>query len=630
MITQWNGVRRATCIALVLISIAAAFVLLSVSIRTILTPSTLAGPRATAPTLVMNANERGIGRRVPPSTQVTDLNGVRHSVRSLLENVDLLVIAVRDIGCPNSRKTGPALARIESEYASRRVRMAFLNLSPQDSVDSMRGEVSKYAFTGHYLVDHEHTLGRILDARSTTDVFVIDAAATLRYAGAINDQYGLGSTKPEPRHRFLRDALDALLEGRDPEIEATRAPGCLISMKQADSLIDLNHAMERTVVASTYHGEISRIVQRNCLDCHHADGMAPFSLETYDDVRGRSRMIQFVLDEGIMPPWPLTGGQGPWMHDRSLPSRDKSMLLDWIADNCPEGDPADAPLPRRFDDKWEIGEPDAVIQMPEPLHVPAEGFVDYQFVYVKSDFAQDRWVQGIEIRSEHRDAVHHLAVWVGNADRELDVASTFKGRHGGRFDQTGFLAIIVPGQGPTRFPDDTAKFLPAGSWLKFQFHYTPTGEELWDEPEVGLIFSDGPPRHELFTNVCIDRRMVVPAGAPDYEVTASFEFDVDAHIRAFHPHMHLRGKSFRYNLHYPNGESRELLRIDEWDFNWQYAYELISPVPVPAGSVLVATAIYDNSAANPRNPDPTVDVRFGQQATDEMMLGYFEWFRVRE
>ncbi|MFG0329575.1 MAG: redoxin family protein [Phycisphaerales bacterium] len=578
-----------------------------------------AGPVPTRPTLIMPASDSGVGRLIP-EVEFSDLEGVRSRLSEVV-NDRPAVIVVRDVGCPNGKKLAPRIAQLEAEYADAGLlSFLYVNVSPHDSEAAMREEAGRYGFRGRYVADREGAFIGALAIDSTTEVFLVDSDRTLLYRGAVDDQYGLGFTKPEPRRSFLREAIEAWRTGRRPEVEATRAPGCLVN-KAATAPDD-----ESMATTPTWHGRVSRILARHCVSCHRSEGMAPFALESMDEVAGRSRMIRYMVDQGLMPPWPADEHSGPWMNDRSMPDDDRSDLLAWFDAGFPEGDPADAMTPREWTDDWQIGAPDAIIEFPEATHVPAEGFVDYQFTYLKTDFDDDRWIQAVEIRPTVRDVVHHLAVWIGESNVALDDPRAFKGRHGGKYDKKGFLAIIVPGQGPTRFPEGTAKLLPKGAWLKFQMHYTPNGTEVWDQPKIGFVFADEPPRHEIYTNVCINRKFVIPPGAAGYEVKATYRFEEAGAIRAFHPHMHLRGQSFAYDLVYPNGARRELLRIDPWQFNWQLVYELVSPIEAPKGSRLIATVIYDNSPGNPLNPDPTQAVRFGQQSTDEMLLGYFEWY----
>ena len=185
----------------------------------------------------------------------------------------------------------------------------------------------------------------------------------------------------------------------------------------------------------------------------------------------------------------------------------------------------------------------------------------------------------------------------------------------------------MPGQGGTVFPEGFGKKLPKGAWLKFQMHYTPNGTATTDQPSIGFVFSDEPPAHEVRINAAFDTEFEIPARVDDYVVTASARFRSDATILSFAPHMHLRGKAFRYELVHPDGRSETVLDVPAYDFNWQHCYRLRDPLHVPGGSQLRATAWFDNTSDNPANPNPDRAVGFGEQTWDEMMIGYFEWYR---
>lgn len=580
-----------------------------------------AGPIPPRPTLSADPNDHGIGRLVS-DLEFVDLQG-RSGRLSEEADCSALVVVMRDTGCPICKKVGPKIADIEQQFAAHKVRFLFVNVNPADTSESMSAEIKSMGFTGRYVADPERKFASALGALSTTDAFVIDSSRTLIYRGAVDDQYGVGFTRPKVEHEYLIDAIIAHLGGMRPDVEATIAPGCLLPADQS-----VTRWAEPDPI--TYHNRISRIVQRNCISCHRTGGMGPFALETIEQIRARSQMVKYVLDEKIMPAWPLSDGYGPWKHNRSLSESDLTAIDQWIKDEFPAGDEADAAKVKVWDDNaWEIGTPDLVLEFPDEIVVPATGFIDYQFVFLNTRVPHDKWVQAIEIKPAVRDVIHHLAMWVGDKDATPESEDSFRGQHGGKFDKKGFMAIIVPGQGPTVFPPGMAKYMPEGAWLKFQMHYTPNGNEVRDRPRVAFKFTDRPPIHEIFTNVCISRDFVIPARAVDHPVSASFRFKEAGSIRAFHPHMHMRGKSFQYELTYPNGEKRVVLKIDKWSFKWQLVYELVEPIEVPAGTIMTATATYDNSSANPMNPDPTVDVKFGRLSTDEMMLGYFEWYKTQ-
>jgi len=580
-----------------------------------------------APPSPIEAKALGVGRYVAEA-RGADLAGKETSWRAG-RGEKFTVIALTSVTCPLCRKFGPSLARIEAAYADKGVKFIYVNVSGTDSADDMRAQVKDRGFTGLHLNDARREIARTLGAKTTTEVFVVDAAHTLIYRGAASDQYGVGFSHEAPRRRFLEDAIDAALAGREPEIRATLSPGCAIEL---DAAIDPPAAP-----AVTYAREIARIVQNNCVECHRSGGVAPFGLETFEAVSKRASMIRAVTQEGIMPPWfaasPASDKNGvhasPWANDRSLSDAEKEAIIAWIAAGKPNGDDKDLPLARRFGaNGWSIGEPDAVFRIPEPIAIKAEGTMPYEHVMVPTGLKEDKWVTAMQVIPTDRSVVHHVLVFVMPEGVLTDPALR---RRSAIDESRGYYAAYVPGNDSVIFPEGMAKRLPKGSVLMFQIHYTPNGTATKDQMKIGMVFGAQPPRHIVRTAAVVDRRISIPPGAANHEETASVRLPVDAKLLAFLPHMHVRGKAYRYELKRPGEpEATVVLDIPRYDFNWQLRYTLREPLDLPAGSTLIGTAWYDNSAGNPANPDPTKTVRWGPQTYDEMMLGYIEYHLVKE
>jgi len=555
-----------------------------------------------------------------PNLEVEDMDGRRVRLAQLMGPRGL-VVAMRDVSCPVAKRYGPRLARLETAYTPRGVAFAFLNPTRHDTRQQMQDEIRAFGFKGRYLPDAEGRLAQALAARTTTEVFVLDAKRTLVYRGAVDDQYGIDYTKTEPGRPMLAMALDDLVAGRPIHTRATRAPGCELGLAPA-----LPTGGERV----TYHRQVSRIVQAHCLECHHVGGAGPFALDSYGAVAGRAAVVRRVLQDGFMPPWFAAPGSGPWTNDRSLSAWERRTLFRWLDSGMPEGDPADSPLPRKYESGWTIGTPDLVVELPKVQEVPAEGFLKYRYDAVDLDFPEDRWVQAVEILPGARSNVHHVIVFLEPRERGtvaalLDRLTALGSKAGSRRALESHFAIYGPGTPGNVFPAGTAKRLPAKTRLLFQLHYVATGVPAVDRTRLGIVFAKEPPGRELQTASAFNDEFVIPAGAPNYEVKGTYEFQEPGQLLWFGPHMHLRGKAFRYELVSPAGTRTPLLDVPRFGFNWQIGYELARPIPVAAGTRLVATGWFDNSAQNPANPDPTRAVPFGMQSTDEMMIGYFNW-----
>ncbi len=530
------------------------------------------------------------------------------------EGTSAVVVAMRDAGCPVSKKGRPALERLVESMAERGVRFVFVYPGAHQTLDDARADLEA---DGLVVMDSDGALATALGARTTTEAFVLDRARTLRFRGAVDDQYGIGFTRADVGHTFLADALDAVLTGEDVAVAVTTAPGCLLEFEGTPFYADVS--------TPTYHGDVARIVQDHCLRCHRDEGVAPFSLETFDDVRGRHGMIRHVLVNGLMPPWGAAPDTGPWANDPTLSGADMLRLQAWAEAGMPEGDVAEAPLPRHYPIDWAIGEPDAVYSLPEAMDVPAEGVVEYKYAYVQTSGTEDRWIRAMEVRPSAHGVVHHVLVFIEEPRREGESRDEWRRRERGGLD--GYFAAYVPGQGATFYPEGMGQRLPAGAWLKFQVHYTPNGRATSDRTEIGFVFADDVPDTVVRTGGIFETRFRIPPGADDYVVEAAAEFGRPATLLGLSPHMHLRGKSFRYVAVYPDGSQETLLDVPRYDFNWQRMYRFETPKELPGGTRIVCVAHFDNSADNPANPDPSRSVRFGEQTFDEMMIGYMEWWR---
>lgn len=564
-----------------------------------------------------------------PDFVFTTIEGEAHTLASYAAR-RRIVIALRDCECPLSQKYGPTLAALEKELTGRGIAFLYVNPSEIDTIEAMGADAADHHLTGAYCADRSGLISQSLGAMRTTEVFLLDEARTLIYRGAVDDQYGLGYALDAPRREYLREAVDAVVARRTPEVQATTAPGCDLSLRDVGSWTvgngEINGDGDHTTAVETYHNRISRIIQQNCEACHREGGVGPFTMNTFEEAKGRRNMIRSVIERGMMPPWhadPATSHA--FINDRSLSARDRDSILAWVEAGCPEGDITDAPIARDWPEGWHIGEPDTVVAINETYDVPASGAVRYKYTWVKTDFAEDKWIKAMEIRPTHPEVVHHVLVFLEAPPADNEDRDAVRARWQAGLD--GYFAGLVPGQSWTEYPEGMAKKLPAGAWLKFQIHYTPNGTAVQDRTELGFIFQDHPPESEMITSAAMTTRFEIPPGEANHEVVAWTKFQRPAVVQSFAPHMHVRGKAFKYEFFYPDGTSELVLDIPRYDFNWQTRYLLREPIHVPAGTQIKATAWFDNSSDNPANPDPTATVDFGEQTWDEMMIGYFEYWR---
>ena len=519
-----------------------------------------------------------------------------------------LVIAYTGLGCPISGRYGPRLEALRIKLQKRDVRFVGINANPQDKLDAIAKDAKELGVTFPMLQDYNQDLTKQLDAKTTTVAFVIDKSGVIRYRGMIDDQYAIGAQREKPRNRHLERAIRAVLSGKVPDPQRTVAPGCRITRVKP----------KKVETKITYSSHIGKIIQDNCQKCHRPQQIGPFNLDSFEAAEGWSAMIYSVLLDDRMPPWNAHEDfDGQFVNERRMRAEDKKMLLAWIDNGMPRGNPAEDPPKKRWPGLWRIGKPDKVFTMKQAFAVPAEGVVPYQYFRVPAGYKKDRWLTAMEARPGAADVVHHIIAFVVDPSGKTD-----KARLG---LEDGFLCGQVPGDIPSEFPKGWAKKLPAGHDLMFQVHYTTNGKKRKDKCKIGVIYSDEPISHEVRTRGIYNLSFVVPPGEPNHEVRASYTLEQDLKILSFYPHMHFRGKDWTYLAHLPGGETKTLLAVPQYDYNWQESYVLKEPRLLPKGTTIECIAHFDNSAENFANPDPTVAVRFGDQTWEEMMIGYFDY-----
>lgn len=333
------------------------------------------------------------------------------------------------------------------------------------------------------------------------------------------------------------------------------------------------------------------------------------SLLTYSQTRPWAKAIRTAVLTGKMPPWHADPHYGKFINDLSLTPVEKQTLIAWVDSGAPEGNPANAPKPREFQQGWRIPTPDVVFEMPADFDVPAKGAIDYQYIAVPTKFTEDKWVEMAEVRPGNRSAVHHAIVVVdtGTGTRNQE-----------------YLAGYAPGITPQIWKPGQARLIPAGATLIFQMHYTATGKPTKDRTRIGIIFAKKPVAEQIVAMEATAPGLTIPPGDPHYRVQSFAMMSQAVNLVGLRAHMHLRGKSFQFRAVYPSGETEILLDIPKFDFGWQPYYYLETPKLLPRGTIVECTAVYDNSANNPLNPDPTATIVWGPQTWDEMMIGWLD------
>jgi hypothetical protein len=329
-----------------------------------------------------------------------------------------------------------------------------------------------------------------------------------------------------------------------------------------------------------------------------------------------------------MPPWYADPHYGHFANDRTMQQKDVDSIVAWVDAGAPEGNAKDLPKPIAFTEGWIIGKPDLTVTMPAKYEVPSAGTIEYQYILVPLNLTEDKWVQMAEVRPGNRALVHHVIAYVrppGSkwmADAQPGVP--YVPKKGGENGANEFLVGYAPGMPPDTLPAGQGKLIKAGSDIILQMHYTANGKSGTDQTTVGMIWSKETPKQRVYTIAATTNKFVIPPGDPNYEVDSAFEFGADTQVTRLMPHMHLRGKDFLFRAVYPTGEKEVLLSVPHYDFNWQLVYDPAKTLIMPKGSKIECVAHYDNSPNNPANPDPTKEVRYGDQSWEEMMFGFFD------
>jgi hypothetical protein len=373
----------------------------------------------------------------------------------------------------------------------------------------------------------------------------------------------------------------------------------------------------------TFSKDIAPILYRSCAECHRAGEIAPMSLLTYNEVRPWAKSIRERVIERSMPPWSADPKYGHWANDPRLSEKEINTIVEWVNAGAPKGEDKDLPPMPKFTEGWSIGTPDIVLQMPEEYTVPADGTVPYLYFSMPTGFTEDKWIQAMEIRPGNRSVVHHVIAYA----QDPSVRDTNPGGEGELRRGRTHLGGITPNKTGVTYGPGMARLIKKGSNIVFQMHYTTNGQVSKDRTKIGFVFSKEPAKKVLLTGNAINARFVIPANNPAYEVKASKTFEEDVLITSFMPHMHVRGKSFIYTAVYPDGRSEILLNVPKYDFNWQHTYLPKEPIALPKGARLDCVAHFDNSAKNKFNPDPSKEVRWGDQTWEEMMIGWFTYVR---
>jgi mono/diheme cytochrome c family protein len=422
----------------------------------------------------------------------------------------------------------------------------------------------------------------------------------------------------------------------------------------------------------TFTKDIAPIFFKNCAQCHRPDDIGPFSVLSYKDVRPWAKSIKEQVASRQMPPWHADPHFGKFENETRLTQAEIDTVAAWVDGGAKEGSPKDLPpVPKRAA-AWEIGQPDVMLQMPEPFTLAGKGADDYIYFRVPTGFTEDKWIQSAEFRPGNRKVVHHAVVFIespmmyklaqdeakknggdarnpisvfqsqkssteyrdGTVNRTKPDAPVINDACGAKRNSGGggspLLAVYAPGRNADIYPAGMAKRVPAGANLIFQMHYAKTTSHAeTDRTSVALVFAKQPVEKMIETLLIVNDLFAIPPGAENHEANACHTLRRDVELINYMPHLHVRGKGMKYEVAYPDGKRETLIDVPNYDFNWQTLYKLKQPLPLPKGAQIIVTAHFDNSAKNKGNPDPTKTVRFGEPTYDEMLVGFIDTARPK-
>jgi thiol-disulfide isomerase/thioredoxin len=550
-----------------------------------------------------------LGQNAPSDTgpltgvKLQDFRGATYALDGAGEG-KLVVFAFLGVDCPLAREYAPRLAELARSFEPKGVVFFAIDANQQDGVAAIGQFARTRDIHFPFLKDVGNELADKLAAARTPEVVVLDSKQHIRYRGRIDDQFAIGVHRTAPTRRDLALALEELLAGKDVSIAKTEPVGCKIGRIHRPGKGEV-----------TYTKQVAPILQRRCVTCHRAGEIAPFSLTTYKQTAGWSETIAEVVAGGRMPPWHASPEYGKFKNDAHLSDDEKRLISAWVADGAPEGNPRELSLLASSSESgWRIPKPDRIIELPSIVEVPASGVLPYQYFVIDPKFDHDVWIRAMQVRPGNPAVLHHLVVFAQSPGQRAINAL-----------EADFLAGYSPGMPPRELPPGLAKVIPAGSKLLIQAHYTPRGTPHTDRSTIGLVFADPATVRKRVTSMsAVNAELRIPPGATSFQATADHRFNQDYILYALMPHMHLRGKSFRFEATYPDGRREVLLDVPRYEFDWQNTYILQDPKPMPEGTIVRCVGHFDNSVDNPNNPDPTRSVTFGEQTNDEMLIGYME------
>lgn len=504
-----------------------------------------------------------------------------------------LVVMVQGNGCPIVSNSLPELQKLRADYQAKGVEFFMINSNLKDDRAAIMKEASAQGIDFPILVDDTQLIGEALGLTKTGEVFVVNPNGwKVAFHGPVGSD--------------LAAALDNMVAGEAVKVASAKAAGCAVNL--AGNEAESREAHKQI----SYSDTIAPILADNCVVCHRDGGMGPFAMSNYNIIKGFSPMIREVIRTKRMPPWHADPHFGEFSNDRSLSTEEVQNLVHWIEAGSPRGEGAD-PLANDTRE-WPVfmhGTPDYVIDIPA-TEVPATGVVDYKYLFIDNPIDEDVWIAGTEVIPGDTKVLHHVITTYGQVNPNPNAKR--------KFMPMGGLGGYAPGTDAGFYPDSSGKLLPKDAKFSFQMHYTTYGKKAVDASKMGIWLHKEKPKHVMQGIFIANTKLHIPPNTKRHTETEKFTFHKDSLLYSLLPHSHYRGIASDFIAVYPDGKEEMLLSVPNYDFNWQTDYILAEPKIMPAGTVLVHSTTYDNSAQNPANPDPSIDVYWGEQSFEEMLF----------
>ncbi|MEP0264844.1 redoxin domain-containing protein [Dokdonia sp.] len=515
-----------------------------------------------------------------------------------------IVLFVQGNGCPIVRNALSDFHKIVDDYQPKDVTFFMINSNMQDSRNTIAKEASDFNLKVPVLHDATQLIADALDISITAEAIILDPTTReIIFRGPLNNRLDYETQKSKPTETYLRDALDAILINQIPVSKQEVTRGCRVTRR---------HTIEKDTL--TFTKDIAPILTNHCVRCHVDGGVAPWSMTDYDKIVGWSAMIEQVILSKRMPPWKADPTIGTFKNTFEIAEEDRRKLVRWIKNGMSYGegnDPLKALAPKDALVLETTMVPDTTIVLKKEI-IPANGFINYRHQKIKLDFPEGKWLAGVTIEAGNNKVVHHSTL-------SSSIRPKLAVDRPERPWIDNLIAVVLSGASNTIiYPESSGVYIAPDNTLIVQTHYTTTGKKEEDITKIHLYYHKEKPKKQYFPLAISTYDFKIKPFSKNTQIVAQDKITEDIFVHSVLPHMHYRGKSMKLTATKPDGEIIDLISVPDYNFNWQLLYTYEEPLFLPKGSIIKAVGFYDNSFQNPLNPDPTKELSFGYQSTDEM------------